>query len=54
MEWTGIYEVEGKRLDDQTDVGWEVGVNPRMSVSLGFGKVASICSEQSDEALFIH
>lgn len=45
MEWRGIYEVEGKRLDDQTDIGCQVGENPKISLSLGFGKVANICSE---------
>lgn len=46
MEWRGIYEVEGKRLDDQTDMGCQVGENPKISLSLGFRKVANICSEK--------
>lgn len=44
--------MEGKRLDDQTEMGWEVGENPRLSLNVGFEKVANICSEKFDGALF--
>lgn len=46
MEWRGIYEVEGRRLEEQTDVGCQVGGNPEVPLSLGFGKVADTCSER--------
>lgn len=35
----------GGRLDDQMDTWREVEENPRVSLSLGFKKVASFCSE---------
>lgn len=34
--------MEGKRLDDQREVGWEVGEKPRLSLSVGYEKVANI------------
>lgn len=53
MEWKGIHEVEENRLDDDVDVVCEMGQKPRMSLILGFGKIANTCSKKFDEALFI-
>lgn len=33
-------------------MGWEVGENPRLSLSMGIEKVANIRSEKFDGALF--
>lgn len=53
MEWKGIHEVEENRLDDGVDIGCEMRQNPRMSLILGFGKIANTCSKKLDEALFL-
>ena len=53
MKFRGIYDVKRNRLDNQVDMGCEMGEDPRMSPSLGCGKVASICSMKLSEASFV-
>lgn len=43
--------MERHRLDDQMDMGCDMGEHPSISLSLDFRKVANSCSVKSDKAL---
>ena len=50
--WSGGESMRGREID-QVDVGCEVGEDPRVSLSLGCGKVANIRSTKFNGTSFV-